>query len=133
MNMIQKRQQMRGQSGFTLIELLVAIAILGVLAGVAVFAVGGLTGQSKAAACDTEAATIKTAAAAANTSTPTNDEWDTFAPGTLKYFDVNVTVGAGTNAMTIEADRLGVAPQEDPAGNSSPLVDTECNDFDVTA
>ncbi len=133
MNMIQKRQQMRGQSGFTLIELLVAIAILGILAGVAVFAVGNLTGQSKIAACDTEAATIKTAAAAANTSTPTNDEWDTFATGTLKYFTVAVTAGAGTNAMTIEADRIGAAPQEDPPGNAAIPVDTECNDFDVTA
>lgn len=61
MNMIHKRQQMRGQSGFTLIELLVAIAILGVLAGVAVFAVGNLTEKSKATACVTEKRTVETA------------------------------------------------------------------------
>ena len=65
MNMIQKRQQMRGQSGFTLIELLVAIAILGILAGVAVFAVGNLTDSADTAACQTEQSTIETAFAAA--------------------------------------------------------------------
>ncbi len=129
MNMIQKRQQMRGQSGFTLIELLVAIAILGVLAGVAVFAVGGLTGQSKAAACDTEAATIKTAAAAANTSTSTSDEFVTFAPGTLKYFSA-VSTGA-LNARTVTATRLGTAPQTDPPGNAVSLDPNACNNFVV--
>jgi general secretion pathway protein G len=61
MNMIQKRQQMRGQSGFTLIELLVAIAILGILAGVAVFAVGNLTDNADKAACTTEKKTVETA------------------------------------------------------------------------
>jgi prepilin-type N-terminal cleavage/methylation domain-containing protein len=70
MNMIQKRQQMKGQSGFTLIELLVAVAILGVLAGVAVFAVGGLQTSSKKAACETERDTFKTAIASAKTTNP---------------------------------------------------------------
>ncbi|CAB5034001.1 unannotated protein [freshwater metagenome] len=88
MNMIQKRQQMRGQSGFTLIELLVAIAILGILAGVAVFAVGGLTTQSKSAACKTELDTIKTANAAANATEIGTDGYKTFASADPKYYTV---------------------------------------------
>ncbi|MSX00685.1 MAG: prepilin-type N-terminal cleavage/methylation domain-containing protein [Actinobacteria bacterium] len=51
----------KGQSGFTLIELLVVIAILGVLAGVVVFAVGGVSANAKKTACKTERKTVETA------------------------------------------------------------------------
>ena len=62
MNAIEtRRMRSKGQSGFTLIELLVVIAILGVLAGVVVFAVGGVTTSAKKNACKTEAKTIATA------------------------------------------------------------------------
>ncbi len=54
------------EQGFTLIELLVVIAILGILAGVVVFAVGGITDRGKSAACSTEVATIRTALEAYN-------------------------------------------------------------------
>lgn len=53
------RQEADG--GFTLVELLVVIAILGILASVAVFAIGGTTGKSKAAACKSDLATVQTA------------------------------------------------------------------------
>ena len=88
MDMIKKRMAMRGQSGFTLVELLVAVAILAILAGVAVFAVGSLTSNSGIAACDTEASTIKTAIAAAganNGTNPADDDAVTYIDGgTLK-------------------------------------------------
>jgi len=59
-----RRMRSKGQSGFTLIELLVVIAILGILAGVVVFAVGGVTAGAKKNACKVEAKTIATAVAA---------------------------------------------------------------------
>jgi prepilin-type N-terminal cleavage/methylation domain-containing protein len=49
------------QRGFTLVELLVVIVILGVLAAVVVFAVGGITNTSKKSACQIEVRTINTA------------------------------------------------------------------------
>src|SRR4051794_32525214 len=49
------------EPGFTLIELLVVIVILGILAAIVVFAVGGITDKGQTAACDTEKKTIQTA------------------------------------------------------------------------
>lgn len=48
-------------AGFTLVELLLVVAILGVLAGVAIFNVGGKMGESQIAAARSSIATIKTA------------------------------------------------------------------------
>jgi general secretion pathway protein G len=49
------------ERGFTLVELLVVIVILGILAAVVVFAVGGITNKGKTSACTIEVRTINTA------------------------------------------------------------------------
>jgi general secretion pathway protein G len=48
------REARRNESGFTLIELLIVIVILGVLAGIVVFAVTNFQGDGKAAACKSD-------------------------------------------------------------------------------
>ncbi len=53
-------------SGFTMIELLLVVVILGILAAVVVFALGSVTGNAKAAACNADAKTIETAVGAFN-------------------------------------------------------------------
>ncbi len=51
----QLRKAREEESGFTLIELLIVIVILGVLAGIVVFAVGGITDRGNESACKSDA------------------------------------------------------------------------------
>jgi general secretion pathway protein G len=53
--MANKRAAM---GGFTLVELLVVISILGILAGIAVFAVSGVGDKGQSASCKTDYQTI---------------------------------------------------------------------------
>jgi prepilin-type N-terminal cleavage/methylation domain-containing protein len=57
----QLRKARQEESGFTLIELLIVIVILGVLAGVVVFAIGGITDRGNTAACKADSKTIEVA------------------------------------------------------------------------
>ncbi|MDQ1740443.1 MAG: hypothetical protein QOE53_2095 [Pseudonocardiales bacterium] len=60
----QLRKARQEESGFTLIELLIVIVILGVLAGIVVFAVGGITDRGDASACKADAKTVEVASEA---------------------------------------------------------------------
>ncbi len=57
----RRRGEEAVESGFTLIELLVVIVVLGILAATVVFALSGVSGQSSAAACNSDAKTIDVA------------------------------------------------------------------------
>jgi general secretion pathway protein G len=63
--MIQRiRDAKQTESGFTLIELLIVIIILGVLAGIVVFAVGGITDRGNASACKADKKNVEIASEA---------------------------------------------------------------------
>ncbi len=49
------------ESGFTLIELLIVIVILGVLAGIVVFSVSGISSRGQAEACKSTVKTVQVA------------------------------------------------------------------------
>ena len=49
------------ENGFTLVELLIVVVILGVLAGIVVFSVGGVEDRGKSSACATDRQTLNSA------------------------------------------------------------------------
>ena len=51
----------KNDEGFTLIELLIVIVILGILAAVVVFAVGGITDRGEESSCEADLATLEVA------------------------------------------------------------------------
>lgn len=59
--MIERFNKRRNEDGFTLIELLIVIVILGILAAIVVFAVGGTGTNAAVAACKSDAASLETA------------------------------------------------------------------------
>lgn len=63
--MLQRIRKLRAvEAGFTLIELLIVVVILGVLAGIVVFAVSAFNGQGVDAACKSDMKNVEIASEA---------------------------------------------------------------------
>jgi general secretion pathway protein G len=72
---IRKAMKETKERGFTLIELLIVIVILGVLAGIVVFSVAGITDRGKTSACKADVATVTTAVEAYYAAQTTNPSY----------------------------------------------------------
>lgn len=101
------------ESGFTLIELLIVIVVLGILAAIVIFSLTGVTGQSQAAACNTDAKSVEVAVAAYEANPPTGVSPGT-APATMGLLVPNylhsaptATTASNGYAITIDGTTAG--------------------------
>jgi prepilin-type N-terminal cleavage/methylation domain-containing protein len=130
--MIQNLRQKRNDGGFTLIELLVVIVILGILAAVVVFAVGGITDKGQTDACKTDTRTLRTAEEA---NYAKNDQYDTEANLKANGFlaqesdlhDITYTPAAAGPPAVAESYTITVA--DDDCGTSGHDVGADATDF----
>ncbi|WP_091368231.1 type II secretion system protein [Actinokineospora alba] len=87
--MLDRLQQARkNDKGFTLIELLMVIVILGVLAGIVVFAVNGIQDRGKESACKADVKTVEVALEAhyAKLSAyPAANDWNALTTGVNRF------------------------------------------------
>ena len=92
------------EGGFTLVELLVVIVILGILAAIVVFAVGGITNHGETAACKTDKKALQTAEESYFAQHAAYVDEAALVPQYIHEASdlYNVTAGSGTYAGTVQ-------------------------------
>jgi prepilin-type N-terminal cleavage/methylation domain-containing protein len=117
--MLQRIRKIRAvEAGFTLIELLIVVVILGVLAGIVVFAVSAFNNDGVTAACRSDVKNVEIASEAyyakngtwaanmAALAPPNNPPYLKEVPNSTKY-TINYTAGSGTSESTVTGTLTG--------------------------
>src|SRR5580698_1640878 len=121
-----RRQDGETESGFTLIELLIVIVVLGILAAIVVFSLQGVTGQSKQAACVSDAKTVEIAVSAFNAengSTTGMDNSSLTSASTLETGSPYLHSFPSSSIYTISIDGTGNVFVD--GGNGTTAYDSE--------
>jgi prepilin-type N-terminal cleavage/methylation domain-containing protein len=95
---LQSQRNEEGFDGFTLIELLIVIVVIAILAATVIFALGGVTKSSAAAACDSDAKSVEVAVSAFQ-NFPGNSDTPPPASVTTNGVTTNTAL-TGTSATT---------------------------------
>lgn len=107
--MLNQRSDNAIERGFTLVELLIVIVILGILAGIVVFAVGNMSSNAKATGCSAEKTTISEALESYKSQTGTYPTAVAAGGGSHTTMDLltghaATTPATGTLLKTVPAD-----------------------------
>lgn len=125
---LKQRSDRDASSGFTLLEILIVIVVLGILAAVVIFSLGGITGQTAQASCAADGATLSTAIAdfktqnvntavtvsgllngtAANGNNPYIQSWPNNTPHYA--FEFSTAVGTPPNATAANQLEVSISP-----------------------
>jgi prepilin-type N-terminal cleavage/methylation domain-containing protein len=129
------RKARENEGGFTLIELLIVIVILGILAGVVIFASLGFKNKGATEACKTTVSSVKTAIEAYHVDDPNALFPLAYTGIDPTYFDgngVTATVAAGVTTVKGKGWNFpvtfgaAVVPAAVPAGSAAPPTYGAC-------
>jgi prepilin-type N-terminal cleavage/methylation domain-containing protein len=105
------------ESGFTLVELLIVIVILGILSGIVVFSVSGITSRGAQAACNADVASVTVASEAYYAQ---KNSWATAIPGAAG----STTLQGSGLLKTVPPAAEGIALSATGVVTANPLCST---------